>query len=132
MDISNLICQNATKTCNKLAENPYLCEVGTFLTLRARVKQMQQSGTLMYEYRKKLAQMQNLDDRLIDNDPELNNETFDEMDEIDKFNATHELAEKISQSGQNAFDSDSDSKNTDEDKNASENASESVSEPEES
>lgn len=128
MGISNLICRNATRTNNKLADNPYLCEVGTFLSLRARIKQMQQSGTLMYQYRKKLAEMQSLDDRFIDNDPDLNEESFDEMDEIDRFNAVNDLSEKLSQNVPEAMTKREDSKTSSDEENASVNASESVSE----
>lgn len=82
---------NSTKN---FTENPYLCEVGTFLDLRTRVNQMKQSGQLLFEMKKKFAQSQVLDDRLIDNDVDFE-DSFDEYDEIDKFNASADLADKL-------------------------------------
>ena len=69
-------------------DNPYLAEVGTYLDLRVRVKQMQDSGQQMYMMKKAFAESQIIDSRMIDNDSDLTDESFEEMDEIDRFNTS--------------------------------------------
>lgn len=114
-------------------ENPYLCECGTFLNLRARVKQLNDSGRLMYEAKRHFAQSQCLDSRMIDND-EFNDVSDDDFDAIDALNATDSLNQKLDavkreQNAKNSDNSDSDSKSINDVEKVAKNASDSVSAP---
>lgn len=112
-------------------ENPYLCECGTFLNLRARVKQLQDSGRIMFEAKKKFAQSQVLDSRMIDND-EFDDILDDDFDAIDALKASNTLSEKFDsekreQNAKNTNQNVSDSKTINDVEKSSENASKSVS-----
>lgn len=116
------------------SDNPYLCECGTFLNLRARIKQLNDSGRVMFEAKKAFAQSQCLDSRMLDNDESFSPE-YDDFDAIDANKAVEKFteseisnAEKRDLNAKNSVKTDSDSKTINDGEKSSQNASESVSE----
>lgn len=114
-------------------ENPYLCECGTFLNLRTRIKQLNDSGRVMFEAKKAFARSQCLDSRMLDNDESFDSEydDFDAIDAnkaVDKFTESEKVnAEKRDLNANTSVKTDSDSKTINDSEKSSENASKSVS-----